>query len=87
MWPQARSSLGSSTSASTTSSRRRGRVTLIKIYAIIGGLADKRTNMIDVIEDYDEDDDPSYDEGDADADDFVEDNEIMRAMKILVILG
>ena len=66
---------------------RRGRVNLIKIYAIIGGLADKRTNMIDVIEDYDEDDDPSYDEGDADADDFVEDNEIMRAMKILMILG
>ena len=47
---------------------------------------DKRTNMIDVIEDYDEDDDHSYDEGDADADDFVEDNEIMRAMKILMIL-
>ena len=43
--------------------------------------------MIDVIEDYDEDDDPSYDEGDADADDFVEDNEIMRAMKILMILA
>ena len=50
-------------------------------------MADERTNMIDVIEDYDEDDDHSYDEDDADADDFVEDHKIMRAMKILMILG